>query len=103
MAAAEIEIHVVYALPSRQPVVSLRVSAGTTAVDAVRQSGLLSQHPEIALDTVKLGIYGRRVAPDHAVSAGDRVEIYRPLTADPKAVRRERAERSKSAGRPKPG
>jgi len=99
--AESIDIEVVYALASRQRVVSLRVSVGTTAVDAVRRSGLLGQFPEIALETAKLGIHGRRVTHDHAVSAGDRVEIYRPLTADPKIVRRQRATRPPSVVRPR--
>lgn len=97
MAGAEtIGVYVVYALPSRQRVVSLQVTAGTTAVDAVCQSGLLAEFPEIGLERARLGVFGRRVNPDHVLSEGDRVEVYRPLTADPKAVRRERAERAKA-------
>lgn len=96
--AESIEVEVAYASPARQRIVSLRVNAGTTAADAVRLSGLLREFPEITLETAKLGIHGRRVAHDDVVSAGDRVEIYRPLVADPKMVRRQRAERAKSSG-----
>jgi len=96
--AESIEIEVAYASPARQRIVSLRVDAGTTAADAVRLSGLIREFPEIALETAKIGIHGRRVTYDHPVSAGDRVEIYRPLVADPKKIRRQRAERAQSSG-----
>ena len=86
-----VEVNVVYALPDRQTVYCLRVSAGTTVAEAVRRSGVLAAFPEIVPTNVRLGIYGRIVDPGQAVRAGDRIEIYRPLSADPKAVRRARA------------
>lgn len=94
-------IQVVYALPAGQRVIALRVGAGTTASESVRRSGLLTEFPEIDLGSTRLGIFGRRVPHDHVVSEGDRVEVYRPLTADPKAVRRERAEKAKRVGQVK--
>lgn len=86
-----VEVQVVYALPDRQMIYSLRVPAGTTIVDAVRASGVLDAFPSIELAAARLGIYGHKVAPDRSVRPGDRIEIYRPLEADPKVVRRERA------------
>ncbi len=92
MAGAEaFEIEVVYALPGTQRVVTLRVEAGTTAEQAVRQSGLASEFPEIDSAEIKLGIFGRRIDPEERVHPGNRIEIYRPLQVDPKAIRRLRA------------
>jgi len=96
--ARTIDIQVVYALPARHRLIALRVDADTTVAESVRRSGLLAEFPEIDLGSARLGIFGRRVPHDHVVAEGDRVEVYRPLTADPKAVRRERAERAKVGG-----
>ena len=87
----EIAIEVVYALPDRQDVVPLLVPAGTTVKAAIGLSGLAKRHPEIAGETMATGIYGRSVPGETVLSAGDRVEIYRPLLADPKLARRRRA------------
>ena len=84
-------IEVVYALPDRQTVLVCEVAEGTTARQSVIASGVLKAHPEIDLDTAELGIWSERVAQDCLVQDGDRVEIYRPLLADPKLVRRKRA------------
>lgn len=89
--APSIEVAVACATPERQCVVELQVPAGTSAAEAVRRSAILAAFPAIDLAQAKLGIFGRRVPHEHIVAAGDRVEIYRPLTADPKTVRRERA------------
>jgi putative ubiquitin-RnfH superfamily antitoxin RatB of RatAB toxin-antitoxin module len=92
MAGAEpFDIEVVYALPGKQRVVTLRVEPGTTAAQAVRRCGILSECPEIDLGRAKLGVFGRRIDHDAAVQAGDRIEIYRPLEVDPKTIRRLRA------------
>jgi putative ubiquitin-RnfH superfamily antitoxin RatB of RatAB toxin-antitoxin module len=93
--ADPIEIEVVYAQPAWQDCVAVRVVQGTSVEDAVRQSGILDRHPEIELSRVVLGIFARRVPHDALVRAGDRVEIYRPLQADPKRVRRERGRNRK--------
>ena len=85
-----LEIEVVYARPEEQAVVALSVPAGTTAAEAARRSGLTERFPEIAAGA-KLGVFGKVVAPDTPLAAGDRVEIYRPLVADPKQARRGRA------------
>ena len=86
-----IEIEVVYALPQRQSVVTLTVPAGTTVEQAVARSGILGACPEIDRGNLQVGIYGERVALKRVLREQDRIEIYRPLIADPKQVRRKRA------------
>lgn len=97
MATSEIEVEVVFALSARQLLLSLKVPPGTTAHEAVLRSGILDAFPEYPLegDALKLGIFGKAVKPDTVLREKDRVEIYRPLLADPKAVRRQRAEAGK--------
>ena len=90
-----IRIEVVYALPDQQILLTQLVSAGTTVADAVKISGLLDKHPEIDLTVNKLGIFGKLTKPDVVLRDKDRIEIYRPLIADPKEVRRKRAEEGK--------
>jgi len=92
MASPQISlVEVAYACSERQYLVTLELEANMTAGEALRKSGLLERFPEIALAACKLGIYGRPVAPERVLKAGERVEIYRPLKFDPKEVRRERA------------
>lgn len=86
-----IQVEVAYALPHEQVVLRVDVPAGATVRDAVTQSGLLGRYPDISLDQNRVGIYARLVSPDEAVNDGDRVEVYRPLQADPKAARRAKA------------
>ncbi|MEA5446901.1 RnfH family protein [Gammaproteobacteria bacterium AB-CW1] len=87
-----IRVEVAYARPDRQQVITVIVAAGTTARQAVEQSGILDQFPEISLGGEnRLGIFGRLVGEEQVLREGDRVEIYRPLKADPKEVRRRRA------------
>lgn len=90
-----IAVDVVYALPERQSLVALTVPHGTTARVAVALSGLQQAHPDIDVTRNKLGIFGKRVSADAVLNHGDRVEIYRELTADPKEARRLRARKSK--------
>lgn len=92
-----IRVEVVYATPERQQLIELEVPAGTTAGEAVRMSGLQEKYPE--LDTGNIGVFGEHVAPNRPLQPGDRVEIYRPLIADPKDVRRDLARQGKSMGR----
>ena len=84
-------IEVVYALPGRHDVTALELPAAATVGDALAASGLAARHPGLELS--QLGIFGRRVAADTALSDGDRVEVYRPLALDPKEARRRRARR----------
>ncbi|NLF54853.1 MAG: RnfH family protein [Thauera phenolivorans] len=91
-----INIEVVYALDQRQELVSLKLPEGATARDAVEASGLLHKYPEIDLEGAnKLGVFAKLVKPDTVLRDRDRVEIYRPLIADPKAVRKKRADEGK--------
>lgn len=90
-----INVELVYALPQEQTLLRFDVPAGTRVSDAVQQSGILAKYPEIDLNRNKLGIFGKLVKPDAELRARDRIEIYRPLIADPKEVRRKRAEEGK--------
>lgn len=92
-------VEVAYALPERQWLIVLDVAEGTTAAAAVAQSGLLDQRPELAVAPLALGIFGLPVAAEHRLRVGDRVEIYRPLLADPKEVRRQLAAQGRTMGR----
>lgn len=97
MSAPEtINVEVAYALPERQAIVPLQVLPGTTALDAARRSGITERFAGIVLEDARLGIFGKVVAPEQELREGDRVEIYRPLIADPKEVRKARAARVKA-------
>lgn len=96
-----IAIEVACALPERQLVVPLQVSHGTTALQAVALAGIAEAFPEIRIEAERIGVYGRLLgirglppAAAYQVCPGDRVEVYRPLLADPKAARRRRAQRA---------
>jgi hypothetical protein len=84
-------IEIAYALPNDQVVVEVELPASATVGDAIRASGLLERFPEILLDRAALGVFGERATLNDPVVEGDRVEIYRPLLADPKEARRRRA------------
>ncbi len=86
-----IDVEVVYAERERQWRVPLRVAVGTTAIAAIEASGLRLRIPSLRVESNAIGVFGRTVAPDTPLRDGDRVEIYRPLIADPKAMRRARA------------
>jgi uncharacterized protein len=91
----EILVEVAYALPQQQVILELMVPQGTTAEQAVILSGITAKFPEIDLASNKLGIFGKLIKSDTALRERDRVEIYRPLIADPKEVRRQRAAEGK--------
>lgn len=91
----EIRVDVVYALPERQYVRSVTVEEGATVEQAIVASGLLALRTDIDLQVNNVGIFSRPSRLADTVTEGDRVEIYRPLIADPKELRRQRAERSK--------
>jgi putative ubiquitin-RnfH superfamily antitoxin RatB of RatAB toxin-antitoxin module len=86
-----ITVSVVYALPTGATEIELELPAGSSVADALALSGIEARHPEIDLAAMAVGVYGVRVALDTRLSNGDRVEIYRPLQADPKDLRRRRA------------
>lgn len=92
---AQIQVEVVYANASRQKAVRVTVREGASVREAIEHSGLLAEFPEIDLDKNKLGIWNKLAKPDAALRDKDRVEIYRPLIADPKEVRRQRAAEGK--------
>lgn len=93
--AGNLHVSVVYALPQRQEMVQLSLPEGATLQQAVEASGLLQKFPEIDLAKNKLGIFGKLSKADTVLRDRDRVEIYRPLLADPKEVRRQRAAEGK--------
>lgn len=92
--AGRIAVEVVYATPARQRIVALTVPAGCTLIEAIERSGIGEGFPGMVVDPDALGIFGRRVPADQVLRQGDRVEIYRPLIADPKEARRRRAEKT---------
>lgn len=94
-----IAVEVAFALPNKQSLLSLSVSAGCTVRQVIEKSGILQSYPEINLELNKVGIWSRTVRLDELVKDGDRIEIYRPLIADPKDMRRRRAEKAKDEGR----
>lgn len=89
-----IHVEVVYALPQEQRVVSLVVNKELTVEQIIEKSGLLTLYPEIDLKVNKVGVFSRNVKLDSQVRENDRIEIYRPLLADPKEIRRKRAEQA---------
>lgn len=93
-----VHVEVAYALADKQRIVALELPAGSTVRDAVMQSGLDGQFPELDLSSADVGIFGKVVSkPDaQALNDGERVEIYRPLIADPKEVRKQRAAKAKA-------
>lgn len=91
-----ISVIVAYALPEKQYVFPIKVPTSSTVEDAIVLSKILQLRPEIDLSQTKVGIFSRIVKLQDTLNEGDRVEIYRPLIADPKVLRRQRAERSRS-------
>lgn len=90
----KIVVEVAYALPEKQYLQRVKLDEGATVEEAIRASGLLELRDDIDLKVNKVGIYSRPAKLHDAVREGDRVEIYRPLIADPKELRRQRAEKS---------
>ncbi|WP_333608132.1 RnfH family protein [Arsukibacterium sp.] len=97
--AEQITIEVVYALPAKQSLLTIAVAPDATVQQAIEQSGILQLYPEINLEEQKVGIWSRPVKLTEQVKATDRIEIYRSLIADPKDLRRRRAEKAKEEGR----
>lgn len=87
-----IKIQLCYARAAQQFLLDLSVPAGTTILQAIEASDLIRQAPEIDVSVLRVGIYGKLKTLDTVVRDGDRIEIYRPLIADPKESRRRRAE-----------
>lgn len=91
-----IDVELIYALRDRQKRVRLSVDGGCTVKDAIERSGLLTEFPEIELGKNKVGIWNKLAKLDAVLRDKDRVEIYRPLIADPKEVRKQRAAEGKA-------
>ena len=85
-----IPVEIAYALPSQQIILKLQVVEGTTAEQGVIASGIMQKFPEIDLNQNKIGIFGKLVKSDTVLREKDRVEIYHPLIADAKEVRKQR-------------
>ncbi|WP_420932996.1 RnfH family protein [Alteromonas sp. A081] len=94
-----INVEVAYALPTKQSLVSIAIDKSATVEDAIRASNLLQEYPDIDLSKTKVGVWSRVVRLKDTLTEGDRIEIYRALIADPKEIRKRRAEKAKEEGR----
>jgi len=92
-------IEIAYATPEKQKIIECEITQGTSARDAVKKSNIGDYFPEIDLESCDLGVFGKAVAPNYELVDGDRIEIYRPLIADPKEVRRQRAAQGLKTGK----
>ncbi|HLD14008.1 MAG TPA: RnfH family protein [Burkholderiales bacterium] len=93
--SALLRVDVVYAKSDTQVVIELKMPSGVTVTEAIHRSGLIERFPEIELEKHGVGIFGELVGLNDPLRDGDRVEIYRPLLADPKVARRARAAKGK--------
>lgn len=98
MSEEMIQVEVAYALPDRQELIALKVPKGTSVYDAAVQSKIADKFPGLVLDDAPMGIFGKgeKKPKERIMEAGERVEIYRPLIADPKEVRKRRAAEAKA-------
>jgi|SRR5690606_4338861 len=101
MGKSLLDIEVAYALPDRQRLISMQVPMGTTALEALRRSGLQNEFPEIRPESAEMGVFARPLdgkanplPADYILRPGDRVEVYRPLLLNPNEARRFRAARA---------
>ena len=94
-----IHIEVAYALPTKQTLIELAMQEGATVQDAINAAKILELYPEIDLKKNKVGIWSKVAKLTDTLKDGDRIEIYRKLIADPKEVRKRRAEKAKEEGR----
>ncbi len=95
MKDAPLQIEVAYAEPQRAIVKIFRLAPRSPVADAMRLAALDPDFCGVSLENAEIGIFGRVVRPDHPLKEGDRIEIYRPLTADPKTARRARAKQAR--------
>lgn len=91
----QIIVEVAYAIPASQVIHTVEVDEGATVEDAISASGILKEYPEIDLKINKVGIFSKLAKLDKSLLHKDRIEIYRKLIADPKAVRKQRAAEGK--------
>jgi len=95
---SDFEVEIVFALPERQLLETVLVTAGETVLDVVMKSGLREAFPEYEIDRLAVGIWGREVRRDQVVKENDRIEIYRPLQLDPREARRQLALSGRTMG-----
>ncbi len=98
-AVEKITIEVVYGVPHKQKILTLLVDSGCTVEQGIVESGIIALFPEIDLSKNKVGVWNRAVKLSETLNDLDRIEVYRPLIADPKDVRKRRAEKAKQEGR----
>lgn len=99
MATGQLKVEVAAVLPGRQQLVTLHLPVGSTVQDALIAANLSRVMPGLAIVPDRIGIFGRPCSPEQVLKDGDRVEIYRPLKADPKEVRRQLAAIERQRGR----
>ena len=92
-------IEVAYATPEKQSIFVIDIDKSISARDAINQSRIIDEFPEIDIDTVKIGVFGKLIPDSYQLQEKDRIEIYRPLLADPKEVRRRLAAEGKTMGK----
>jgi len=95
MGVKYITVEVAYALPNKQLILTFELPEGQTVEEAIHASGILKRFDSIDLETNKVGIFGKSIKLDYILRDRDRVEVYRPITCDPKEVRRQRAKKTK--------
>jgi putative ubiquitin-RnfH superfamily antitoxin RatB of RatAB toxin-antitoxin module len=93
--SSPIHVEVAYAKPDIQVILTVEVPPATSAEQAIQRSEIAQRFPELDRGDLKMGIFGKLCKPAQVLRDGDRVEIYRPLIADPKQVRKERAAKGK--------
>jgi len=98
-AVEKITIEVVYGVPHKQKILTLLVDSGSTVEQGIVESGIIALFPEVDLSKNKVGVWNRAVKLSETLNDLDRIEVYRPLIADPKDVRKRRAEKAKQEGR----
>ena len=96
MAAETIRVTVCYGIAPEPDCVALTLAAGATLADAVAASGLAARHPQLEVETVRTGVYGKLRPGSTVLHDDDRVELYAPLVADPKTARRKRVDRQRA-------
>lgn len=92
-------VEVAYALPHKQSLIEVAIAEGATVEEAIKASDILTLYPDIDLNKTKVGVWNRVARLSDTVSDGDRIEVYRPLIADPKEIRKRRAEKAIEEGR----
>lgn len=99
MSESMADVEVVFGTPAKQKIIPVTIVVGTTVEEAIVQSGICEHFPQIDLTQHKVGIWNKTCKLTDTPRHGDRIEIYRPLVADPREIRRRRAEKAKQDGR----